>query len=88
MNGYHIFDNHLDNIANDTTKTIFDVQRNKLLPLLDEAWKKGGKWTYNPATGSYDVLVQMNRAIGTKGERNILFVIEGDNYVVSAYPVK
>jgi hypothetical protein len=82
----HIFDDHLDGLG-DVTDTIFAVGRKKLLPLLDEAWRKGGRRTYNPSTESYQVDVNMDRVIGTKGEKRIRFIIEGENYVISAYPI-
>jgi hypothetical protein len=28
----------------------------------------------------------MGRPIGTNGEQHIIFVVEGENYVISAYP--
>ena len=66
--------------------TMFNVERNKVLELVDEAWlRRGSVLPDDPNV----YIVPMERVIGSAGEEAIRLVIEvGTNKVVTAYPIK
>ena len=67
------------------THTVFNVPRNQILPLIDEAWKKRGIPVFGDP-GAY--VVNMGRQVGTKGETFIrIIVIPNTGKIISAYPV-
>jgi filamentous hemagglutinin len=80
----HVLD-HLVPNASKPTHSIFNVTREKLVGLLDEAWlKKGSPITGDP--GAY--LIDMGRVIGANGERFIKIIVKpGTNNVITAYPI-
>ncbi|MEK4500021.1 hypothetical protein NYE55_15130 [Bacillus sp. FSL R12-0069] len=65
---------------------MFNVDKTKLLELLDEAWSKKGASVPNDP-GAF--IIPMGRVVGTEGETGIRLVVESrTNKVVTAYPVK
>lgn len=77
----------LAHTAPDPTKpiqTVFSVNKNELLGLVDEAWlKKGNPLPNDP--GAY--LVDMGKVIGTNGETTIKIIVKpGTNQIITAYP--
>ena len=67
------------------THTVFNVPRNQILPLIDEAWKKRGLPVFGDP-GAY--VVNMGRQVGTKGETFIrIIVVPNTGKIISAYPV-
>ncbi|SFJ33528.1 TonB-dependent receptor [Planctomicrobium piriforme] len=76
---------HVLNHLSDPSKSLFNVDRTKLVGLLDEAWaKKGTPLPKDP--GVY--IIDMGRVVGTKGETRIrLVVIPGTSEVITAYPI-
>ncbi len=65
------------------------TQREDVLRLLDEAWKKRGPPALQGGTFGRDVYdVDMKRVIGKQGERNIRMVMErAKPVIITAYPV-
>jgi hypothetical protein len=65
--------------------TLFSIPQNKIVELLDEAWKlKGSTVPGKPMV----YIVNMKRVIGTAGERNIKIVVKaGTANIVTAFPV-
>ena len=86
----HIF-SHLEDIG-DPTHTVFNVKRNELLPLIDEAWAMRKKSV--PSGSGADVFeINMGRVIGTKGEKRICIIVESTpdgklHSIVTAFPIK
>ncbi|MBL0385060.1 methyl-accepting chemotaxis protein [Tumebacillus sp. ITR2] len=80
----HVLAHFSENTAK-STHTVFSLDRNQILPLLDEAWAKKGAPL---ATDSSVYMVNMGRVIGTNGERSLKLVVRpGTNQVITAYPV-
>ena len=81
----HVLDHTKPN-PNKPTHSVFNVDKTKLLELLDEAWsKKGASIPVNSRASD----IPMGRVIGTEGETAIRLVVEpGTNKVITAYPVK
>lgn len=79
----HVLDHAVPNPAK-TTHSVFNVDKSKVLGLVDEAWlAKGSPHPDDP--GAY--IVPMGRAIGTAGEANIKIIIRpGTNKIITAYP--
>ncbi|MFT8816189.1 hypothetical protein [Acetobacter fabarum] len=71
----------------DTTKakhTVFNVQGDDALALIDEAWGKKGS-TVPGDLGAY--IVPMGRVVGKTGEINIRIIVKpGTSNIISAYP--
>lgn len=65
--------------------SVFNVGRNKVLELVDEAWKMRGA----PIPGDPGAfVVPMGRTVGTAGETAVKIVVQpGTNQIVTAYPV-
>ena len=82
----HVLD-HLVPNPNKATHSIFNVDRTKLIGLLDDAWtKKVGPGVLQP-NGNRVWTVDMGRVIGTSGERHIQLVIrDGTTNVITAFP--
>jgi hypothetical protein len=68
------------------THTVFNVSKDKILGLIDEAWKmKGSPLSNDP--GAY--VINMGKIIGTAGETIIKIVIKpGTSEIISAFPIK
>lgn len=65
--------------------TVFNLRPKEVPSLLDEAWKKRGTALNDPRADVY--VVDMNRTIGTKGEKNIRLIFQkGTNNIITAYP--
>lgn len=82
----HVLD-HLVPNPSKATHSIFNVDRTKLIGLLDDAWaKKVGSGVLQP-NGNRVWTVDMGRVIGTNGERHIQLVIkDGTTSVITAFP--
>ena len=78
----------------DSSKPIHSVftlsTREEVEALLVEAWGKRGKpKSTNRAQGRKIYEVNMQRVIGTKGERRLRMVVDADSgYMITAYPVR
>ena len=67
--------------------SVFNVERNKVLELVDEAWLKRGKPIVDGNSEVY--LVNMGKAVGTSGEKLMKLVVwPGTSRIRTAYPVK
>ncbi len=82
----HVLD-HLVPNPNKPVHSVFNVDRNKLIGLIDDAWaKRVGPGVLQP-NGNRVWTVDMGRAIGTNGQRHIQLVIEdGTMNVITAFP--
>ncbi|WP_427340821.1 hypothetical protein [Caloranaerobacter sp. DY30410] len=68
-------------------KSLFNVGKNKVLTLVDEAWLMRGKSYLNRGNDVYEI--PMGRIVGTKGETTIRIITKhGTNDIISAYPIK
>ena len=78
---------HLVPNPSKATHSIFNVDRTKLIGLLEDAWaKKVGSGVLQP-NGNRIWTVDMGRVIGTNGERHIQLVIkDGTTSVITAFP--
>jgi filamentous hemagglutinin len=75
---------HLVPNAQKTKHSVFSVDRNKIVGLVDEAWAKRGAHVLDDP-GAY--VIYMGRAIGTAGETHLRVIIRpGTTEVISAYP--
>ena len=65
--------------------SVFSVERNRVLELVDEAWRmRGAPLPDDP--GAF--IVPMGRTVGTAGETAVKIIVErGTNWIVTAYPV-
>lgn len=65
--------------------SVFNVERNQVIGLIDEAWKmKGSPLANDP--GAY--IVNMGRQIGTAGETFIKIIVKpGTSEIITAYPI-
>jgi filamentous hemagglutinin len=82
---------HFVHIPNKPIHSVFDVQPNQIIPLLDEAWltvqSLGIKPKLEHGRAVYDV--PMGRSIGTKSENVLRIVVEsGTSKVVTAFPFR
>jgi filamentous hemagglutinin len=81
----HVLDHVVQN-PNKRRHTVFSVERNQVLALIDEAWEKRGQPLLNDP-GSY--VISLGRVVGTTGETRIKIVVRpGTNKLITAYPVK
>ena len=82
----HVLDHAVPNYKK-PTHTVFNVSRKEVLPLIDEAWKKKGSSQIERGLEVYNI--NMNKVIGTNGEKNIRIVTKpGSKIIITAYPVK
>lgn len=67
------------------THSVFNVGRNKVLGLVDEAWGMRG----NPLSGDPGAyIVPMGTTVGTAGENAVKIIVRpASNEVITAYPV-
>jgi filamentous hemagglutinin len=65
--------------------SVFNVGRNQVLGLVDEAWSMRGA----VAAGDLEAfVVPMGRSVGTTGETTVRIVVRpGTNQIITAYPV-
>jgi len=67
------------------TFTVFNVGRNNILALVDEAWRMRGSPLVNDP-GAF--VVRMGRTVGTAGENAVKIIVRpGTNEIITAYPV-
>lgn len=67
------------------THSVFNVGRNKVLGLVDEAWGMRGSPLANDP-GAY--IVPMGRTVGTAGENAVKIIVRpGTNEIITSYPV-
>ena len=65
--------------------SVFNVDKGKILDLVDQAWSKRKKEVPGEP-GAF--IISMKKAVGTNGERRIKIVVEpGTDKVVTAYPI-
>jgi len=66
--------------------SVFNVQKNELIGLIDEAWvKRGAAVPGDP--GAF--IVPMGRTVGRAGETSVQIVVKpGTSEIITAYPVK
>ena len=81
----HVLD-HMVHNPNKKSHTVFNIPRDKIIDLLDEAWRiKNQPLAYDP--GAY--VIDMKRAIGTDGESAIKLIVKpGTAEIITAYPIK
>jgi hypothetical protein len=64
---------------------VFNVGRNKVVGLVDEAWGMRGSPLANDP-GAY--VVPMGRTVGTAGENAVKIIVRpGTNEIITSYPV-
>ena len=81
----HVLDHAAMN-AKKKLHSVFNVDRNKVIGLVDDAWAKRGSPLPNDP-GVY--IVPMGRAVGTAGETSVKIVVRsGTNQVITAFPFK
>jgi hypothetical protein len=69
-----------------TFQTVFNVPKNRVLSLLDEAWMKRGAYSVQKS-GNWNYSIDMGRVIGTKGETSLtISVFPNSARIVTAYP--
>ncbi|VEG12930.1 hypothetical protein [Moraxella cuniculi] len=75
---------HAQPNSNKPNHTVFNVQRNQILSLVDQAWVRRG----NPLPSDPGVyVIPMGKVVGTRGETSIRIVVKpGTNQVITAYP--
>ena len=81
----HVLDHTVPNPSK-TTHSVFNVPRNKVLGLLDEAWaRRGAPVVGDP--GAY--VIPMQRQVGSVANQTAvrIVVIPGTSQVITAYPV-
>lgn len=79
----HVLDHTVANPAK-SKHSVFNVERNKIIGLIDDAWAKRGAHVPGDP-GAY--VIDMGRTIGTAGERHIRVIVRpGTTEVISAYP--
>lgn len=82
----HVLEHTVPN-PNKPTHTLFNVDRNEVLGLLDEAWGGARGVALPNDPGAY--VVPMGRAVGQGGETSIKIVVRpGTSKVITAYPVR
>lgn len=79
----HVLD-HAEPNPNKTTHSVFNVERNEVLSVVDEAWaSKRAPLPNDP--GAY--VVPMGRAVRTAGETNVKVIVRpGTQKLITAYP--
>jgi hypothetical protein len=69
--------------------SVFNVPEDKILDLVDEAWRNKGNPRANPQGTGDEYIIDMGEVVGTKGEKKIqINTYKGTSEVISAYPVK
>jgi hypothetical protein len=81
----HVLDHATVNLKK-KMHSVFNVDRSKVLRLVDEAWIKRG----SPLTGDAGAyIIPMGRTVGTAGETSIKIVVRpGTSEVITAFPFK
>jgi RHS repeat-associated protein len=74
--------------ASKPAHSVFNVARNRVLGLVDEAWAARGSHTTHPSSGNWNYRVGMGRVIGTEGQTAInISVRPGTSEIITAFPV-
>lgn len=74
--------------ASKPAHSVFNVARNRVLGLVDEAWAARGSHTIHPSSGNWNYRVDMGRVIGTEGQTAInISVRPGTSEIITAFPV-
>jgi len=80
----HVLEHAVPN-ANKANHTVFNVARDEILPLVDEAWSMRGNPLVNDP-GAY--IIPMGRVVGTSGESAVKIIVRpGTSEIITAYPV-
>lgn len=67
--------------------TVFNVNRNQLIALLDEAWAARQGTGIPQANGNTTYVIPIGRVVGTSGETSVTIVVRtGTTSVVTAFP--
>lgn len=70
-----------------TNKSLFNVNSNKVLELIDDAWAKKGNSYLNKGNDVFEIFMDGD-VVGTAGETYIRVVTKsGTNEIISAYPI-
>jgi hypothetical protein len=81
----------LEHLSPDPSKplhTVFNVERNQLIGLLDEAWAARQGTGVLQANGNRVFEIPMGRAVGPGGETTISIIVrDGTTNVITAYPI-
>lgn len=81
----HVLDHTVPNPAK-PTHTLFSVDRNEVLGLIDEAWLKRGAPLPSDAAA---YVIPMGRVVGKGGETNLKIIVKPNTTkVITAYPVR
>jgi hypothetical protein len=84
----HVLDHLTPNAAGKPAHTLFNVQRNELLGLLDRAWARRGSYTTHNS-GNWNYRIDMGRVIGQGGETAVnISVRPGSSEIITAFPVR
>ena len=83
----HILDHTVPNPSK-PVHTVFNVKRNQLIGLIDEAWAtRTGTGTLQ-ANGNRTWLIPMNRQVGMGGQTAIQLVTrDGTTQIITAFPI-
>lgn len=77
---------YIESDEEERRRTFFNVQKNELIELIDEAWLSKGS-PLNFDAGAY--VINMRRTIGTNGETTIKIIVKpGTAEIKTAYPIK
>ena len=81
----------LEHLRIDTSKpihTVFNVKRNELIGLIDEAWIRRAD-IFSSRNNNNSYVINMHRVIGTNGETKIEIVVKANtSEIITAYPKK
>jgi len=82
----HVMDHTVQNAAK-PVHSVFDIPRNQVIGLVDEAWAaRTGKGTLQ-SNGNRTWLVPMGRQVGTNGQTSIKVVVkDGTSEIITAFP--
>ena len=83
----HVLEHLIPN-SSKPTHTVFNVDKSKLIGLIDDAWVKKGVGTVQK-NGNTVYNISMGKTVGTNGESIIRIVTKGNtSELVTAFPVK
>jgi RHS repeat-associated protein len=81
----HVLDHTAPNYSK-LTHSVFNVPRNEVLGLVDEAWVSAARVPILKDPGSF--VTPMGRTVGTIGENAIKIIVRpGTNEVITSYPI-
>jgi hypothetical protein len=83
----HVLNHTVQNLSRATHTVFSEVDPNKALALVDEAWTRRAQAITDPIE-TFKFTIPMGRAIGTNGETYIQMAVDpATNRILSAYPV-